>query len=536
MTFRSGLLVVGAALLLFDQAVAGADPRLIEAVKRQDAAAVGAMLGKGVDVNVPEADGATALAWAAHRDHLEIARLLIKAGADANAANELGVTPLMLAAVNGSAPLVGLLLEAGADPSVARPSGETALMMAARAGRLDAVRLLLDRSVDVNAKTARGLTALMFAAAEGHAAVAQLLAERGADVQARAAVRTPPNRNYAGRQDSEVARAPRPVLKENEALNPEYRRDVLRARESPRAEGGFTPLLYATLGGSEATVRALLARGADVNATGPDGMSPLVLALVKKHEALANVLLESGADPNAAGTGYTALHVASATAQHAVLKTLLARGADPNAPLQKPVTFTEAFVTGTKVSPGAGWVDIVGATPFMMAARSVDAGAMRLLMAAGADPKKTALDGTTAVMLAAGLGKRADADIGYYTWDEQRAIEAITLGLESGIDINASNQDGETALHAAAYHAANGLVKFLVGKGANINATNWQQQTPLLVAQGHLVCCTTFVRHAETAALLRTLGADATAGRRLNFGLVNYVEDAPAGAKAQERR
>jgi ankyrin repeat protein len=193
--------------------------------------------------------------------------------------------------------------------------------------------------------------------------------------------------------------------------------------------------------------------------------------------------------------------------------------------MQKPVSFTEAFVTGTKVSPGAGWVDLRGATPFMIAARSVDVSIMRLLRGGGADPQQRAADGTTAVMLAAGLGKRANADIGYYTWDEPRAIDAIGYGLDLGIDVNASNQDGETALHAAAYHAANRIVEFLVQRKADPNARNWQDQTPLLIAQGHLVCCTTFVRHPETAERLRAAGADANIGTRLNFGLVSYVDD-----------
>src|SRR4029078_927231 len=142
----------------------------------------------------------------------------------------------------------------------------------------------------------------------------------------------------------------------------------------------------------------------------------------------------------------------------------LGHGADPNARMEKPVTFTEAFVMGTKVSPGAGWVDIQGATPYMLAERTVNVDIMRDLAAHGANPKATADDGTTAVMLAAGLGKRANADIGYYPWDETGALEAIREGLGAGIDVNAKNQDGETALHAAAYHAANPLIEYLVSQ------------------------------------------------------------------------
>jgi ankyrin repeat protein len=504
---------------------ADVDARVADAAQSRDIEGVRDLLKRGADVNAPQADGATALAWAAHWDDLQMASALIEAGANANAANELGVTPLMLAAVNGRPSMVQRLLGGGADPTVARPSGETALMIAARGGSLEVVRALVERGADVNAKTSRGYTALMWAAAEQHPAVAKFLLDHGADLRARTAHTTPPNRNYAGREDSQVAKGPRPLLSDREALNPEYRRDLMRGRESPRPEGGFTPLLYGALSGSIETLGVLLAAGADVNEAAPDGLTPLVLALIKKHEPLAIDLLGKGADPNAAGTGFTALHVAAATGQADAARALLARGADPNVRLEKPVSFTEAFVTGTKVSPGAGWLDMKGSTPFMIAARSVDVAMMRVLRDGGADPLRTAEDGTTAVMLAAGLGKRANADIGYYTWDEPRAIAAIAYGLELGININASNQDGETALHAAAYHAANRLVQFLIENKADLNARNFQDQTPLLIAQGHLVCCTTFVRHVETAELLRKSGADENAGSRLNFGLVSYVED-----------
>jgi ankyrin repeat protein len=522
----TGALLVALASLALAGALAAAEPSaLADAAQARDAARVRVLLKEGADPKAVQPDGATALAWAAHWNDLEIADLLIQAGADVNAANQLGVTPLMLAAENGSAALVARLIAAGAAAAHARASGETAVMMAARGGNLDTVKMLVEGGGDVNAKTARGSTALMWAAAEKHAPVARFLVERGADLRARTASRTPPNRNYAGRDDSQVAKGPRPVLKEREALNPEFRRDLLRSREGPRAEGGFTPLLYGVLSGDIDTVRVLLDAGADVNETAADGATPLILAVVKKHEPLAIELLNRGANPNLAGTGYAALHVAAATGQIEAVKAIVAKGGDVNARLEKPVSFTEAFVTGTKVSPGAGWVDLKGATPFMMAARSVDVAVMRELVAGGADPLRTADDGTTAVMVAAGVGKRANADIGYYTWDEERAIEAIEYGLERGIDINASNQDGETALHAAAYHAANRLIRFLVGRKANLNARNFQEQTPLLVAQGHLVCCTTFVRHAETAQLLIDAGADPGAGSRLNFGLVSYVED-----------
>ena len=494
------------------------DRRLADAAQRRDGDAVRALLAEGVDVDAPQADGATALAWAVHRDDAAMTGLLLQAGADPNAANDLGVTPLMLASVNGRAPMVERLLRAGADPNLARPAGGTALMLAARSGSVAVVRRLIAAGADVDAAAGGGHTALMWAAAEGHAGVVTVLAEVGADVGARTAVLTRPGRT--------IVRESR-VLSRLEAVNPaSLPRDG--DRDPPRPEGGFTPLLYAVLAGDAESVGVLLAAGANVDDAGPDGVTALMLALTKRHTAIALRLLAAGANPHPAGAGYSALHLAAATGQLAVAEALLAGGADTNARLERPQRLTNAFEIGVFQSPGSGRLTQIGSTPFLVAAKSADARMMRLLAEAGADPLMTTGDGTTALMLAAGLGKRAATDITYYDWTEEKAVEALAAGLELGVDIDAANEHGETALHAAAYHNANRVIEFLVDRGANIDAPNAADQTPLRIAEGHLICCTTFVRHAEAAARLRGLGADPDVGIQLTFGLTNYGDQAAA--------
>ena len=491
------------------------DRRLVEAAQRQDAEAVRALLGARVDVDTRQADGATPLAWAVHWDDLGMADLLIRAGANVNAANDLGVTPLMLASTNGSESMVETLLQAGADPGVARPTGETALMMASRSGNVAVVRRLVARGIDVNAATTGGHTALMWAAAERHADIVRVLAEIGADVRARTAVRSRP-----ARPGGYERKEPR-VLTRFEAVNPAaLPRDG--DGDPPRPEGGFTPLLHAILAGDLDAVRVLLAAGASVDDAGPDGVTALMLALIKRHEEIALFLLDQGADPHQADAGYTALHLASATGQLGVAEALLTRDADPNLRLERPQRLTNAFEIGVFQSPGSGRLTQLGSTPFIVAAKSADARMMRLLAAAGADPRLTTHDGTTALMLAAGLGKRAATDITYYDWTEEKAVEALTVGLELGVDINAANEHGETALHAAAYHNANRVIEFLVESGADIDATNAAEQTPLRIAEGHLICCTTFVRHLEAAERLRRLGSDPDLGIQLTFGLTAF--------------
>ena len=526
----------------------GHDRGLVDAVRQRDFDAARELLaGGGADVNAPQGDGATALAWAAHWNEIALASSLIAAGASVEAPNDLGVTPLMLAADNGSLPMVELLLGAGAGPDTPRPSGDTALMFAARAGSAAVVERLVAAGANVNAATASGHTALMWAAAEAHAGVAQALIDAGAALIDTRTEATP----YVPRR-----RRPRrgPILlREGEAANPaEFPRDG--ETDPPRTAGGFTPLLYAVLSGDIETVRVLADNGADPNDASPDGVSALMLALTKRHEDLALLLLERGADPNydrrdevldsyaylADGqdplaveapeepddfAGYTALHVAAATRQHRALRAMLAAGADPDARMDRPKRFIEAFEVGVFTAPGAGRLTQVGATPFMTAAKTADVEAMRLLAEAGADPLATTDDGTTALVLAAGLGKRAAQDITYYDWDQHQAIEAARYSLELGIDVNAANDWGATALHAATYHAAGELIRFLVENGADLNATDWEEQTPLRLARGHMICCSTYVEHPEIAGLLRELGADPEAGKRVTFGLLGYHAD-----------
>ena len=526
----------------------GPDRRLVDAVQQRDFDTARELLAAGgIDLNTAQGDGATAVAWAAHWDEVDLASSLIAAGADVRAANDLGVTPLMLAADNGSLPMVELLLGAGADPEAPRPAGDTAIMFAARSGSAAVVERLAAAGAHVNAATAGGHTALMWAAAEAHAGVAQALIDAGAALIDARTEATP----YVPRR-----RRPRrgPILlREGEAANPaEFPRDG--ETDPPRTAGGFTTLLYAVLTGDMETVRVLVDNGADINDASPDGVSALMLALTKRHEDLALLLLERGADPNydrrnelldsyaylADGqdplavetpeeaddfAGYTALHVAAATRQHRALRAMLAAGADPNTPMDRPKRFIEAFEVGVFASPGAGRLTQVGTTPFMMAAKTVDLEAMRILAEAGADPFATTDDGATALILAAGLGKRAAQDITYYDWDQHKAIEAARYALELGIDINAANEWGATALHAATYHAADELIGFLVENGAELDATDWEEQTPLRLARGHMICCSTYVEHPDIADLLRELGADPQAGKRVTFGLLGYHAD-----------
>src|SRR5688500_14143288 len=138
--------ILSAALVVSSAGVAWAQPdtRLADAVQQRRADLAATLLRQRAEPNAQQADGTTALHWAAHWDDRPTAAALLQAGANPNLATRYGVTPLLLAAENGSAPMIDALLAAGADPNAAA-TGETAILVAARAGSVDAIRALAGR-------------------------------------------------------------------------------------------------------------------------------------------------------------------------------------------------------------------------------------------------------------------------------------------------------------------------------------------------------------------------------------------------------
>ncbi len=471
-----GRSVIALLLSAFDLMATAPDTRVLEAAKLRDAGAVRQLLRQKAAVNVAAPDGMMALHWAAHLDDVETAELLVRAGADVKAPNRYGVTPLTLACTNGDTAMVELLLQAGADPNTVLPEGETALMTAARTGRLEAVNALLARGAGVNRQeNFRGQTALMWAAAEGHVAVVERLIEQGADRRA-------------------------------------------------RSKSGFTPFLFAVREGRTDVARALLKAGADVEEilaprvrrrtganefSGPEGNSrALDLAVSNGHFELAAMLLDAGANPNDAGPGWTPLHTITWVRKPGMgsndpapsgsgnmdslelVKRFAAHGADLNARMTKRTT------------AGGSRLNMIGATPFLMAARTGDAELMRLLAQLGADPLLPTAENTTPLMAAAGVGTRSP---GEDAGTDSEALAAVKVALELGNDVNAVDALGETALHGAAYKYLGSVVQFLSDKGAKIDIWNQKNKagwTPLRIAAG-VHRGGNFMSSEETAAVLR---------------------------------
>jgi ankyrin repeat protein len=452
--------VVAVYVTAFAAVVSAQDLRLIQAVKSKDVEAVRALIKQRVDVNAAQGDGATALHWAAHRDDLAIADALIRAGARASVANDLGTTPLHLACTNRSAAMVDRLLAAGANARAALLNGETVLMTCARSGNSAGVKALLAHRADVNAKeNEHQQTALMWAVAQQHPDVVKVLIDAGADLRARSLTYT---QVVVGEQTQRAGR---------EELN--Y--TVLR--------GGATPLLFAARVGDVESAALLLKAGADANDAQPDGVSALVLAAHSGNGDVGALLLEHGADPNVFASGYSALHAAILRSDLTLVKALLARGADPNArivkgtPLRRDTTDFNLPAT------------LIGSTPYLLAARFLEAEIMIALAVGGADPSLTMPDGSTALMLATGMGSRTSAsrrgidkiDFGKIE-PESQVREGVAAALRSAGDVNAGNPAGDTALHVAAARGYDTVISLLVEHGARVDVKNKRGVTPLAAA------------------------------------------------------
>ena len=474
---------------------------LVELVRNRDIEAVRVALDAGTDVNVKSPDGATALQRAVHGDQELMVELLLEVGADVGTTNRYGVSAASLAAENGNSIILTHLLEAGSNPEQTMPGGETLLMTAARTGTPETVRTLLSYGANPNRReTTRGQTALMWAAANNNAAAIQLLAEHGADIDAK-------TDNPSRRADSPFAYAP---------------------------PTGFSPLMFAVRAGHIEATRALLDAGADIDDTVSDGQTALVVAAANANWELAAYLLDRGADATAAEAGWNALHQAVRTRRMNLafgtpgpfasgtldsidlMRKLLKAGVNVNARMTR-----NGMRDGQR-----NRFNRLGATAFMLAAKVTDVEAMRLLLEAGADPTVPTADGTTPLMVAAGLHIwNPGEDGGSFTGQEEEVLEAVRMCLDGGNDINAENYRGETALHGVGFRGVNIVLDYLVKQGANLAALTDDGWSALAIARG--LSYTDFYKsQLHTAArleeLMRATGVDTEGAEHRVPGSVCY--------------
>jgi ankyrin repeat protein len=544
---RAGLLGL---MLLSCQRLAMAGSEVADAVMDGDAGRLQTLLKAHKDVNAPQADGSTALHWAAYHGDARTAETLLAAGAHPNVAMDTGMTPLALACQAGNAELVKALLRHGADLNQTLANGETPLMMAARTGSVPVLDLLLQKGAQVDAREKlRGTTALMWAAANGNSEAARVLIAHGADVSLRSGDTPPGRRPYlsqTGRERiSEFAlgygAAGRVVKQAGDDAEAQERvqEEIKLAKEkldshplpkvppAPKKNwGGLTPLIFAVRQGDLATVEVLLNAGADVNETSEFGFSPLLVATQNKYYRLGEYLLKHGANPNIANEGgWNPLYIATDNrniegGDYPVrkpdmdhldfIKELLDAGADTNLRMRSSTETRTVFTNQ--------WLQEEGATPFLRAAQSGDLVLMKLLLQHGADPKIATDINVTPLMVASGIGWVEGVT---YEWSPQETLEAVKFLLELGADVNAQDKvDLRTALMGAAHKGRNDVVQLLVDHGADLSlhdigsrdtvhalaAVSWQA---IDYADGLVrVGVQSAIGHPQTSALIRKLMKD----------------------------
>ena len=478
-----------------------------------------------------------------------VVRALLDAGADPHAPTASGATPLHLAAQAGNGAAVAALLDHGADVNVReRTWGQTPLMFAAASNRLGPVNVLMERGAELDVATrVVDLPALD--------AMDRAAAQRRKQVLDGFRAAAPPHEQQGWRPTaSEVQTAVR-AAREVQALaeipvggdGPQLERGTPRAyTERVGRQGGLTALLHAARQGHTEVALALLYAGADVNQESGDQSSPLQIATMNGHFDLALRLIERGADPNIATDGGATPLFAALNLQWAprarypqprahdqqeatyldVMAALLEAGANPNVRLEKHLWYMSYNHCCSE--------SVDGATPFWRAAYATDVEAMKLLRAYGADPhvptrapEPRRRNGVTAAEAPAdpsglppvepgGAGVwpiHAASGVGYGEGFESNAHRHVPGGWfpsvrylveEVGVDVDARDHEGYTAVHHAAARGDTELVRYLVEQGADVTVVSRRGQTTADMANGPYQRTLPF---PETLALLEGLGA-----------------------------
>jgi ankyrin len=489
------------------------DTRLADAAMKRDMAAVRALLEqKRVDVNAPGRDGTPALHWAVRVNDLETTSALLRAGADPKLVTRYGVTPMSLAASSGNAAMVKLLIESGADPNTPDGAGETPLMMAAKVGSVETAKTLLGAGavLDARDKTFQQ-TPLMVAVRGNHPELVRFFIGEGAAVNAQ----------------TRTGDTPRWVLP-NSVPGFGHGIGIIRGGLPERGSrylipGAMTPLLYAARDGRLESARLLLDAGAEIERADANGITPLLASIANNHPDVARLLVDRGANVNAVDWYgrtplWTAVEVRNMDFDNntfvnnvdrapllALLDLLLEKGANPNARTKESPPIRRQMLTATGTLE---WVDFTGQTPFIRAALAGDVTVMKRLLAKGADPTITTFGGTTALMAAAGVNWVVDQ-----TADEGAAalLDAVKLCVELGLDVNAVNSMGLTAVHGAANRGSDDIIRFLASQGARLDAKDKEGRTPLTWAEGVFLATHPARPKPGSIALLKNLAGGSPA-------------------------
>jgi len=440
-----------------------------------DAAMLSVLVKGGADPNEALPTGKTNLMLAARNGNPDAVKALLDAGAKIDAKESLrGTTALMWAADEGHPAAVKLLIDRGADitarssatergrgPALGK-AGDPRRAVAAQG----AARAANQASPDLNQLNSQGDTVALGGQGRGRGAApnAQGNAQAGRGAAPAGAGQAQPQQTQAQAQqtqannnDDDGGGRGRPAPRDGGELTAlvyaarsndiESARVLLDAGADVNQTTGYgwSPLLVATQNRHYKFAAFLLERGADPNLANKGGWVPLYLATDNRN-------IENGDYP-----------VPKADMDHLEFITLLLdKGADVNHRV-KDSTETRTVFTNQ-------WLDENGATAFLRASQSSDLALMKLLLARGADPMINTVLNVTPLQVAAGIGW---VDGITTEWSEAANVQAVKLLLDLGVDPNIQSDTGRTALHGASHKGRAAVVQMLVDHGGKLDIRDY---------------------------------------------------------------